>query len=69
MELVASEMTPRLVTVATSIRSLIARVWPQLQGCTSLDAAEQVWQPAVDDCFGEMIANGFVHRDTLRLAA
>ena len=68
-EQLGAQLLPKLVTVALSIRHMRTRIKPQLAAASSEDEEERIWQDAIDESFGELIANGFVTREQLSLAA
>lgn len=69
LEQFAAELLPKLVTVATSLRSLITRIHPRLSKAASSAEADTIWQTGVDECFSALIEDGFVKKEELSLAA
>lgn len=69
LEELGAELLPMLVTVAESFRSLLTRLKPKLTAANTDEERDAIWQVGVDECFTELIANGFVSRETLALAA
>ena len=69
LEELGAELLPMLVTVAESFRSLLTRLKPRLSAASSDEERDAIWQAGVDECFTELIANGFVSRETLALSA
>lgn len=69
LEELGAELLPMLVTVAESFRSLLTRLKPSLTAATTDEERDVIWQAGVDECFTELIASGFVCRETLALAA
>lgn len=69
LEELGAELLPMLVTVAESFRSLLTRLKPSLTAAATDEERDLIWQAGVDECFTELIASGFVSRETLALAA
>lgn len=69
IEQLGAELQPMLVTVAESVRSLITRLKPRLTAATNDEERDAIWQAGVDECFTELISNGFINRENLALSA
>lgn len=67
LEELGAELLPMLVTVAESFRSLLTRLKPSLTAAAADEERDVIWQAGVDECFTELIASGFVSRETLAL--
>lgn len=66
---IAARLTPMLVTCHDSLRSLIQRIRPRLAASQAAEEQDALWQEALDECFTELIGNGFMPRFTLAAAA
>lgn len=69
LEELGAELLPMLVTVAESFRSLLTRLKPSLTAAATDEERDVIWQAGVDECFTELIASGFVSRETLALSS
>lgn len=67
VEELGAQLLPMLVTTAEAFRSLITRLKPRLAECATEEERDAVWQAGVDECFTELIAAGFLKRETLQL--
>lgn len=56
---IAARLMPKLITCRDSLRSLCARVRPKLTADQSPVEQDEIWNAAIDECFAELIANGF----------
>lgn len=68
-EQLAAELLPILVTLGNSVRSLRTRLKTRLAAAKDEAEQEEIWQTGIDECFAELIADGFVNREQLELAA
>jgi len=56
---IAARLMPKLITCRDSLRSLCARVRPKLTADQSPVEQDEIWNAAIDECFAELITNGF----------
>lgn len=64
-----ARLQPKLVTIAQSIWSLRPRLKSRLAAASSEAEEDLIWSTAVDDLFTELVAEGFLQRPPLTLAA
>lgn len=69
VEELGAQLLPMLVTTAEAFRSLVTRLKPKLGEAKTDEERDAIWQAGVDECFTELIAAGFLKRETLHLTA